>query len=71
MDVLSPTANCGRQSLDTLSILDGELQGLLFNGLCVMSSLRKGRAQQALAGPSPLLQRPAVRGVEGASPVWS
>lgn len=36
-----------------------------------MSSLRKGRAQQALAGPSPLLRRPAVRGVEGTAPVWS
>ena len=36
-----------------------------------MSSLRKGRAQQALARPSPLLRRPAVRGVEGTAPVWS
>lgn len=36
-----------------------------------MSSLRKGRAKQAVACPGAILRRPAVRCVEGATAVWS
>lgn len=67
----SPAANGSGSVWDPLSVLDGELGAVLFHAFCVVSSLRKGRAQQALAGPSPILRRPAVRGVEGAAHVWS
>jgi hypothetical protein len=45
--------------------------GVLFNGFYVMSSLRKGSAQQALACACPVLRRQAVRCMEGTTPVWS
>lgn len=47
------------------------LRGVLFNNFCVMSSLRKGSAKQALACACPILRRPALRCVEGTTPVGS